>query len=1333
MANPDWGMISSAATFDALAGAIIGFEDQGAAVFCRPGPDGGQDARSSDSTLVFQFKFHKDESAAKAIADAKKEGGKLLNYRRPGHARYVQWQGVTHWRLVTNAIFNTTDREKWDNEVAPLFRDQGLSADYWDKGKLNELLTQNPGVHRYFFGGEPRAFLTLQELSEILLEQEPFLRREKLGRFCGRNDELQKIRDFLATEEKRFLVIHGAGGIGKTRLLVEAGESIAADGFWQVLWANIASMTAGGAWFEGIVPERPTLLLVDNPPDDALLQQIAEQIRGRGGRAAQWKVAVTVRSPNAPVLKFLLGPRMKTTVQELVVSELPESDAEDMCADLLTFVSEDKRVQISRELAKRFSCHPIWLTLAIQLLEERGELTQVPTAAEDLADEYLYEIENKQNESPPGKVRDLLRWVALIGTVNIEDDATIKLIGEKIGVEGNVEIKKMLVALVKRRALIKRGAHDRLMEIRPDVIRDHILLKWLSVKIDSGANPIVPSDDARRLIENILEAINNGSLNNLGRSTLVSLFRTEFDLKLSGLAVQLSDDFFRTLKDAVPAMTASQRLTLIGVLEIIAIFQPIAVTRLIRLMKERETPDEQIETIFGTKKTIGQTDVLLALAWPLFSAAIGAQTPEDCDIVLQELCSLVEAEADWAFSTKRGLPNDGKRAAVLIARIVEGGPQFWVDFNENAYKLGNELIEELAKTAPAPGKVALLKALVQPALAVERTHTWSDEQKIYSRTVVISNNCRAWEIRDLLLKKIKETLSTDATPLQSREELWHVFVEAHRSINRARKTDEKKYFDELYSDLTWAYEVLERRKADIKELTAARDLWDWHFQFEENALLKEASDKLEALYASDSLASEFEPLLRWNRWEQREQHFIKKAAKLASQSAGEIEEFLNRAITFLGNENELNKLTNIAWQLGSYAPGHENIQKFVKASLAQSTVTSRTDFGAFTAAQWVISIRKSNKPECTHECVNELLKCCGSDDQRVNLLLRTYGRIPEPPDVRNRTSDEHALLRAQKTLFIQKKMGTAFIRAVAVTLDHEWHELKSLLEEVLQSLQPDEQVSALNALIDSVYWAVRDAEPMRLPADLNVWILNQLLRIPDFDNLDSSIVWHLDEILKFTGRAPINWLPKALQIRQSLEYESRQNRNNTVRAIGYHMKLGKCVKSIVDSDVGDASVSTTLESLIDFSNDRGSIGHYLPEILGDVDPDGIIIPRIVSDRIRRLPVIEDIRLLARLGRAYPVGSQSWRIIAKSALSIDGIRDPDIQQSIYTALAESGVRSWSRNHGEVPTVLVSAVQADKDFVASETDNDFRPFWEWRLKCAEDRLREAEERAKEERGE
>ncbi len=1172
MAERKWGAIDSGATFEALATTIVFFEDPTAVLFGRRGKDGGQDVRSGDGALVYQAKHHVDGSAARTIADAKKEAAKISAYRQLGHPRHDQWTGVKHWRLVTNAVFNPTDQLTWDTEVAPLLAAQGLTAELWGRAHLEALLDKHPEIHRSFFENETRAFLSVPEVRERLPAQEPFLQRAELGGFVGRDAELAEVDTFLTTTSL-FLVVHGAGGMGKTRLLVEAGESIASKGTWQVLWANVASMAATGAWFEAIVPERPTLLLVDEPPDEVLLQQLAEQLGGRVGRTAQWKVAVAVRSPKDPVLRFLFGPRMKPRVRELAIGALQESTAEAMCGDLLrtgalSGLRVEKRDHAARELSRRFSRHPVWLTLAVHVLEKRGDLSDVPATAKDLADSYLDEVFRSQRDSLPEQVRDLLRWVALIGTVNRAEDATIELIGDESGAGDVVQVRGKLAALVDRRALVEWGARNRFVEIKPDVLRDHILLTWLSVDVGFGDHRVVPSDDAKELVAKVRDAVIAGHLSGPGRAILLSLARTQFLLKLSSHDVPLLNQFFEDVRAAIGTMTASRRLALVELLETVAAFQPVAATRMVEALRLYAAPDETIRTIFDAR-TVGQDEILLSLAWPLFHAAMGAQTLEAQEAVLVELCELADVESDLALRLRRGLPNDGKRAATLVTRVLAGGPQFWGDFDTAARTLGEALLNDVSRQPPTSGKRTLLKALVQPAVSIERQQTWSDERAFHMQTFAIGPDHPAWTTREVLLARIKDALSTGTTPAASRIALWHVLAEAHRSINRVCKRGEPKhqpFFDALLGDLVWARKALEGRAGDGEELSAARELWDWHHQFEKDPRLKEAADALEAVYLANDLAGEFEPLLARADWKQREPRAAAKAAELAdADTAGDIFAFIDRAARFLGGDHELHQVSFVAWALGAHAASREAVRTFVTSCLGRPEVSARTDFGTVTAATWVASVRTGSTSQQTHVLVRELMGGCGSDHQRVHLALQLYGRGGG-----DLTPGEHALLRSLKPLFQQQGQAPAFVSATARTLGYEWPALKALLEDVLQSVPPGERAASLRALIQAVNSAVHGAVPASLPAGLSTWLLDQLLPLPDFDDLGGNVEWYLEDTLKLIGRVPLTWLPAALAARSALE--GKHHGGARFHALGYHARLSTYVKSVTAADLGDQAI-----------------------------------------------------------------------------------------------------------------------------------------------------------------
>ncbi len=612
MKDRNWSDITSGGMFQSLGCDLVYFEDPKAALFVRPGPDGAQDARSSDGTRVFQMKYHQNAKGDAAIRDATDEAKTIKKYRVPGHPRYSQWFGVKHWRLVTNVAFSDADMKRWDNEVVPLFREQGFEeVAYWSQAQLDGLLVKHPEVDRAYFRGEIRAFLSVPEMRERVHAQEPFLRRTDVGEIFGRDDEVDKARTFLKSSAHQFLVIQGPGGIGKTRLLLKIGEDIASEGSWYVLWANIATMTATSTWFIGVVRDRRTLLLVDEPDDDKLLRTLLEQI---GGSASKWKVVVTVRSSNDPVHRFLDGSGIKQRVQKLEIQALRDSDAIAMCESLfvtgrLASRPEEERKRAAQDLSKRFAGHPVWLTLAVQQLEERGDLAQLPASAQALADDYLREIEKNQDGVAPELVRGLLRWVALVGTVNRDNSESIEQIAKEIGVGSNTKLLEHLNSLVKRRVLVRRGADDRLFELKPDVLRDHVLLRWLSTEV-GGVPPVIASDEAMRLIDSIRDPLVKGSLDRLGRSKLESLARTEFLLGLGGHKVDILAPLFNAIRSAIPSMSASQRVALAEVLESIAFFQPLQVVSMIQAIRSSHAEDERIEGLFGDR-VVTQVDVNL--------------------------------------------------------------------------------------------------------------------------------------------------------------------------------------------------------------------------------------------------------------------------------------------------------------------------------------------------------------------------------------------------------------------------------------------------------------------------------------------------------------------------------------------------------------------------------------------------------------------------------------------------------------------------------------------------------------------------------------------------
>ncbi|MEW6742177.1 MAG: hypothetical protein AB1486_05420 [Planctomycetota bacterium] len=493
--------------------------------------------------------------------------------------------------------------------------------------------------------------------------------------------------------------------------------------------------------------------------------------------------------------------------------------------------------------------------------------------------------------------------------------------------------------------------------------------------------------------------------------------------------------------------------------------------------------------------------------------------------------------------------------------------------------------------------------------------------------------------------------------------------------------------------------------------------------------MKAESDELEALYATNDLAREFDPLLSLHDWQERERLAAAKAADLATfRSQEELLSFLDRAVRFLGDEHRLSRLYGVAWNLGGHAPASETVQCFVRSLLARPAVSPRTECATVAAASWVATLRRCNSPDSAEALVRELMAICGGEEQQVNFIVRVYPGPPQRRDAGEFTPSERDHLRSLAPLFLRNARGPEFIGAVAWTLRDDWPTLELLLERTLDSI-PREQVElAISVLVNVVGWTVDKRDPGGNLSGLAPWLLDQLLRLPDIDRLASNADWRVEEILNRIGRAPLSWLPEALKKRRDMEARAG---DEEVRAVSWHPSLSRYVTQVSSAQINDPEITQAVEALIDLVLDRGTVGYHMPEILRDVDPHGLVVPGEVAQRLSRAADAEEVWGLDRIAGAYPLGGPAWRTIARPVVVCAAhLGNEEERRSLFTALTDHGPRSWSRLPGEVPEVFVSAVQSARALLESETDAELRPFWQWYLELTEAELRGQEERAKEE---
>ncbi len=132
-------------------------------------------------------------------------------------------------------------------------------------------------------------------------------------------------------------------------------------------------MTASSAWLIGKIAEQKTLLLIDEPKDPRLIDQLVEHLKHAGGRLDLWKAAITTRAQKGPILEALAKAK-PISADEIQLPPLNKEAAENLAIGLLNTdpnlsqQDEDKKKEIAKHLSRMAHRYPAWITIAVQVL-----------------------------------------------------------------------------------------------------------------------------------------------------------------------------------------------------------------------------------------------------------------------------------------------------------------------------------------------------------------------------------------------------------------------------------------------------------------------------------------------------------------------------------------------------------------------------------------------------------------------------------------------------------------------------------------------------------------------------------------------------------------------------------------------------------------------------------------------------------------------------------------------------------------------------------------------------------------------------------------------------
>ncbi|WP_201789253.1 hypothetical protein [Scytonema hofmannii] len=889
-------------------------------------------------------------------------------------------------------------------------------------------------------------------------------------------------------------------------------------------------------------------------------------------------------------------------------------------------------------------------------------------------------------------------------------------------------------------------------------------MRSLGYKTRHGDNE--PSSEALEIVEEISTILEKYTeVPNIQKLLLKSIARFELIQQLFKNPINLLGTLLSKWEDRLPTMNVRQKLVYLSLLDEMSFAHVSEVLNLLKAILNSNSASEIVSTIFG-QRIITHDDVILGLPWIIYNTAPYAYTYSEQMRILSLLCDLVIKEHDVATRRPQGLPNDGKRAETVLPRVITGSSEFRSSFETPAFKKAKELLNKIRSQGniSEPQKLHL-DALVKPLLSVEQESTLFNGRTIRIQRWTITTNQPEWEIRDSLRTAIKEILSEQKLqPLQA-VILWNLLAYTHGEINRATSYSKefkavlakdlllevdsqnshspdiqessvtysdahsKEFRTVLIQDLQWIANFLKSHKLDIQELTAARKIWDWHYQFDPDPELKEIAIQCETFFKKNEFFPQYAPLLSWESYESLGQWADETSNKLViSNNPQSIYDFVQNGVKFLGNADQISRLFIVASHLGAKAQQSQSVCQFVEGALQLGIKTPEFQFATRLCQGWICITRQSNPP-ATITVLKRLLQWVNSSEKIVQLFQAIY----ESTWLINITESEAAIVLEQQENFLQANSAVHFVGLLGGIFFSSLEQIKNTVETTFNQLDCKQLPSALGAFLQSLNYAMRSLIKnieQAIDPYLKNWILDQVLRLPDIDELGATNVHHLQDLLKILGKPDLQWLVSAVEKR--IQRTSEPNSSN-IRIFPSQERLSQWIVPISSEQANDTTIRNLIAKLLSYTNSYPMFGYRFPRYLVDIDPTGVITADLVVEKLTDPNVREnpsEIYQWAKFAGYYPDSYLAWRKIAHEACSLGVQFDERHKYSIFHALTNPEPKMSISTIGEVPANFEMAVETAQQRLEAETDPVLIPFRQWVLQLAEAELSSEIERVKEE---
>ena len=1216
---------------------------------------------------------------------------------------HQHWKNVKEWHLYTNAE-NTNKIEPEIDKLEKI----GIKATIHHKALIEQYLMRYPHIKEVYFGGSNKIFISLSELINQL-KKSPTL---SIGLDCkqliGRDNELNDALKFLSSE-KQICVVKGQGGVGKTRFTIELVYKANQEKNYDVFWANTHTLEYSNNWFHLIVNSgRDSLIVIDEPDNSQTIKMLIEQFSREEFKNC--KFIIISRS----VKDHIFLPLLMNSIEykEIEIKKLDQKNTDKFIDEIKSTDDFLSKVDLNKEsIYKATSGLPIWITIILYLIKKnKRELFTQDISSEAIARKYFNEIIKDKEE-----FKKYIQAIAIMKSIKIDEilkrerHEDIKPLIEDFSAETLYDTIKYLE---KKQFIVRRG---RLGEIKPDVMRDHIIFDQINeYSLGIWLERVLKIEDSK-VQETAL--IQLARLAYQKENELENNEKTSFN-KIWDIFSNRIKDFFNEIKNTNNKLEYK-------------IYELYCILTLVNSVSF-QNPKQCLDLVHSIKSKL-ENNSLISIHVQLLECLYGASRYEVqlahsfFDLFLQ----LYEEEKK--INGTESLSIWGQTAPNYISRLINYSHPLYFEYQKIIFEWIKSKLDELDEESDSIDNLVL--QLIEKYFDIERSYEHFQGSQIFFSNVAIKPKSPEQKYRKAIYDKIWSILDEVSIAPKLKKCFWDLIKIYHNQTNRAsdpkrRVNIESNYWEEeLGENFKKIINYLKNKELHFSEIETIKFIWNWNFKYDKRKKFKDYAIDCESLLKErNPKFAALESLLKF-------QHRPSEVQKSISTFIDEHPDLdISELISNCSNYSK--RFSGVFYQLMAFCLFEKINEKAIKYADANFTTPSSNEH--FEVACTIIFhyLTRSVAQDNYLDSLNCYWKKLTNPEKREFFL-----RIMTGISSSSLTDLQRVFILERNIEFISNVIKNEFkeeylrcmILFLAQSLFSHYDRSKKLIEEIFKKTSLDFTVNLYRSFVNSSLTGTY-SESKSSNTELNQKIFMFIIGISK--NIQTAKDVFFDDILDslelikndLKGRFSI------VDFLSILKFSLKQKESN-FENIYLNQDFFKLVDPITETDIQNETIKSSVKDLFNLRSKKSFIRYYLPQFAPIADPLGLIIPPMIAEKIKNKEFSNENNKFpgeltwSEYAGYYLINSPPWRVIAKEACKSAREKSSSHKEQIFNSLLKP-TYSFEAKMGEVAPYFINQLKdAEKD-LKNETDDQLKEFMEWRLNLAKERLKEEQNRIAEE---